>query len=77
MKTLERIFRRKKDVVIADEPTRWQVGNVNYMKDPTGVYFAVGDQVFCEEGPLVHPTEGEAVLLSEPESVVIRRKMGV
>jgi len=75
MKFLERIFGRGKDITITDEPTRWQVGDINYMKDSTGVYFAVGNQVFCEEGPLVDPVEGEAVRLKVSND--FRRRMGL
>jgi len=77
MKFLEIIFGRKNDVVIAEEPTRWQVGDVSYMQDSTGIYFAVRGQVYCERGALVDPCEGESILLGGPEGDVIRRRMGI
>ena len=61
---------------VLPEPKRWQVGDVRYMQDTTGRYFALGGQVYCEHGPLADSVEGEAVLLAGLESQIIGRRMG-
>lgn len=47
------------------------------IQDSTGTYFAVRGQVYCEQGPLVDPCEGESILLGGLEGNVIRRRMGI